>query len=134
MADFITVLDDHIILKAQHSDDVLVVIPEGDIFGFRYNDLQTEYNRVYPLFDQLNLKNLILDLGQIDFIDSSLIGICISLSKKSRLCGGKSYLCNLSERVREILRSQQLIENDRFEELWKQTTTREEALAAIASV
>lgn len=126
-----SVLEFHQVLKTEQGEHTIVVSPQGEAFGFRYTDIQTEYNRIYQLFEQPEIKNLVVDFSQIEFIDSTFIGVCLSLAKKAKLCKGQSRLCGINENVRELLKKSQLIENDRFDFLWSECPTREDALAEL---
>ena len=125
------VLEFHQVLKVEQGEETILVTPQGEAFGYRYNDIQTEYNRIYQLFEQPSIKNLIVDFQQVEFIDSTFIGVCISLAKKAKLSKGQSRLCGINDTVRELLKKSQLIENDRFDFLWSACPTREDAIAEL---
>ena len=52
-----SVLEFHQVLKTEQGEHTIVVSPQGEAFGFRYTDIQTEYNRIYQLFEQPEIKN-----------------------------------------------------------------------------
>ena len=52
--------------------------------------------------------NILLNLAQVDFIDSSGLGTLISTLKEVRRANGKIALCNLSPYVQEIFEITQL--------------------------
>ncbi len=52
---------------------------------------------------QLNQKkNVILDLGDVPFMDALALGILVSFSKEIRECGGDVKLVNLNDDVRNV--------------------------------
>lgn len=48
-------------------------------------------------------KVILVDLSEITFMDSSGLGILVSMHTRIRLAGGKLYLCSLSEQCKGIL-------------------------------
>jgi anti-anti-sigma factor len=132
MAEFTPILNFHKVLGAERGGNMLVVSPKGSTFGFRADDLQTEYNRIHHLFDQTDLDYLIIDCSLTDYVDSALVGVFIGLSKKVTIAGGRTILCGLTERVEGILRNMQLLERPAFEHLWSHELTRDDAVASLA--
>ena len=55
-----------------------------------------------------NFINLILDLSDVDFINSSGLGTLVSILKNVRIVNGKMVLCNLAQYVQEIFEITQL--------------------------
>ena len=51
-----------------------------------------------------NVKNIIIDLQGLNFMDSSGIGLLMGRYKIASQNGGKLYIKNVSERVEKILR------------------------------
>lgn len=52
--------------------------------------------------------NLVVDLGGVDFINSSGLGTLVSILKDVRMVKGKMVLCNLGRYVNEIFEITQL--------------------------
>ncbi len=48
-------------------------------------------------------KAVLIDLSQVNFMDSSGLGLLVSMHTRLRLAGGKLYLCSLSEQCKGIL-------------------------------
>jgi anti-sigma B factor antagonist len=66
--------------------------PDAEVFR---NDLQ-------KLIDQ-DKKNVIIDLGKVNFMNSSGIGILIGGFKTMRASGGDIKLCNADKRLTSLL-------------------------------
>ena len=49
-----------------------------------------------------NYLHFILDMEQVEFMDSSGLGSCIALNRESAGKGGKIVCCNLKDNVRKI--------------------------------
>lgn len=49
---------------------------------------------------QAKTKTILIDCQDLAFIDSSGLGILVSLHAKLKLAGGKLYLCSLNEQAR----------------------------------
>lgn len=58
-------------------------------------------NELKPVLNQAHVK-LILDMQDIDFIDSSGIGCIISLVKAAKSNGSAFILCNLNKEVSDV--------------------------------
>lgn len=54
------------------------------------------------LIETNQIRNLILDFSNTEFMDSSGIGVIIGRSKKISYFGGEIYAVNLSERMKKI--------------------------------
>ena len=81
------------------SNETLVVLP-GDLTELVRGDEQCLVQRVAPL---LREKSIALDLHKIDRIDAAGIAALISLYSTARNAGHKFTVCNVPERVAEIL-------------------------------
>ena len=55
------------------------------------------------IFREKPIKNLVFDLGNLDFMDSSGIGIIIGRYKKIQCFGGKVFCIHVSTQIRKIL-------------------------------
>jgi anti-anti-sigma factor len=80
-------------------NETLVVQP-GEMTELVRGDEQSLIRRVAPM---LREKNIALDLHQIDRIDAAGVAALISLYSTARNSGHKFSVCNVSERVAEIL-------------------------------
>ncbi len=70
-------------------------IVEGDESGV----LQRHLNDLLPFG-----SNILLDLGNVEFIDSSGLGLLVRFLTRSRAVDGDLQLCGISRRVREVLK------------------------------
>lgn len=48
-------------------------------------------------------KRIVLDLGNVDYIDSAGLGILVSSAASTRRAGGELKLVNLTKRVRDLM-------------------------------
>lgn len=108
-------------------EDTLIILPLIDGGWFRYAKLHTESNALRHRLRSPELKNLVFDLGQLNYFGSELIGVLVSLARDVTNAGGKAALCNASEKMQEVLRHMSL------HKLWPYYATRDEALKAIHS-
>ena len=51
------------IFKLERDDEVLIVIPQGDASGFRYQDVHHESNMTLEVLDDPTLRHVIVDIG-----------------------------------------------------------------------
>jgi len=115
----------HKVFKIERDGSTLILIPQDNQSGFRRADLQTESNSVRRIVDEAGTVDLVVDLGQLDFFGSELIGAIIRIARHVCDCGGRAAMCNASEKMRDVLETMNL------SKLWPYFATREEALKSF---
>ncbi len=115
------------VFKIERDGPTLVVIPVVDGCGFRYQQLHLEANSLQRKFDTRLFANLAVDLSQLNYFGSELIGVLIRLARSVSNNGGRAAFCGASTRMLEVL------EGMRLTKLWPMFNTREEALAHLRS-
>ena len=113
------------VFKLERDGDVLVVIPQGDAIGFRYQEVHQESNGTLQVLDDPTLLNLVVDFGCEQVLGSVMISVVIKLCRKVGSKGGKACLCNASDDMQEVLRTMNL------HRLWPYHQSREDAIAAV---
>ena len=61
---------------------VLVVTPQGDSTGFRYNDIHSETNAVITAIDRQNAEHLVVNFASVEIVGSIMISAIIKLARK----------------------------------------------------
>lgn len=79
----------------------LLVTFEGELDHHTAKEARESIDKA---FDSNNVKNIIIDLHQLNFMDSSGIGLLMGRYKIASQNGGKLYIKNVSERVEKILK------------------------------
>ncbi|WP_417384773.1 STAS domain-containing protein [Gimesia sp.] len=115
------------IFEVEVSAPNLVVIPQGSTLQFLYSNVQIESNKVLRLFDAPEIKNVIIDLSKVDYLDSIIIGSIIRLLQRARQTGGQAVFCNACENMQNILKC------IKVGSLWPLYGTREDAVTAISA-
>ena len=115
------------VFKIERLQDILVVLPQGPTLEFSYNDVHVESNALVRIVDEPGLSNLIVDLCDVNYLDSVIISSMLRLLTRIKQNGGKSVFCQASSEMQEIL---QCI---RLGKLWPHFDTREEALQSLES-
>ena len=102
-------------------DDVVVVDVEGQLIVGNRQELKQK------VLDELERgeRKFLIDFSQTGYIDSSGLGVLVSLSKKIREQGGDLRLAGLNEDL------QTLFELTKLDTLFAITRTAQEALAAF---
>jgi anti-sigma B factor antagonist len=101
--------------------DVLVVVPQGDYLdASNTNDFR---NDMGPLIDKHS--RVLMDLGRLQFIDSSGCGAFIHLLRRLKSKGGDMKLCNINKPIRALF---ELVRMHRVFDIYN---TSEEALRAF---
>jgi len=111
----------------QREADTLVIVPQGNTHDFRYDKLHHEYNELHRVLGGPDIKNMVVDLGDVQFLGSIMIGVIIRLSKTVGNNDGRIVICNASDQMTEILKVQNLLE------LWPQFPSRESALGSLTA-
>ncbi len=93
------------VLTDFEDNDVAIVRLEGDLVVSDIDKLRRE---IHEIIDK-NVYKILIDMSEIDFIDSSGIGLLVEILKTiSKYEGGQLKLVNLNRQVREILKQIQL--------------------------
>jgi len=106
--------------------ETLVIVPQGATMNFQYTDVHLESNALYRVLDEPEMKNVLIDLGAVEYIDSIIISSLLRVLTKSRQGGGTGVFCCASDDVAGVLKCIQI------GKLWPLYETREEALEAVA--
>ena len=87
------------------NDDIAIIRLNGDLVVSEIEKLRKEIRDVIGR----EIYKIILDMSEIDFIDSSGIGLLVEILKTlSKYEGGQLRLINLNRQVKEILKQVQL--------------------------
>jgi anti-sigma B factor antagonist len=107
--------------NVRRQGDVCVVSVEGQLIVGNRQELK---QKILEELDR-GAKKFLVDFTDTGYIDSSGLGVLVSLSKKIREQGGDLRLCGLNEDL------QTLFELTKLDTLFAITKTSEEALAAF---
>jgi len=107
--------------------NVLIVSPQGDSHGFRFETVHYEYNLIHRMLADPDVVNLLIDLESVEFMGSIMINVLIRLTRVVTDRNDQVAMCSCSEQMKEILDSQNLFR------LWPYFETRSEALASFES-
>ena len=104
--------------QVSKNDDVTLIEVEGQLIVGNRQDLK---NQVMEQLEGGDLK-FVIDFANTGYIDSSGLGVLVSLSKKIREQGGELRLSSLNDDLRT------LFELTKLDTLFKITNNKEEAL------
>jgi len=93
-------------LETKKSGDTVTVLCYGRVVNDTTLILQ---NEVRQLINQPEFKKVIIDLSDVNYMDSSGIGALVGLFVTSKRAGKKLQLINLKDRIRELLRVANLL-------------------------
>ena len=117
--------DPQTVFKVERLDSVLVVLPQGAALNFQYNQVHLESNALFRVVEEPAMKNAIVDLAAVDYVDSVIISSILRVCTKTKQKGGKAVFCNATESMASVLKC------IKIGKLWPLYTTREEALQAL---
>ena len=115
------------LFDVQQTGETIVVSPQGQGSGFRYQDLHVESNVVRNHLLKTPKCNLIIDLGSMDYCGSEFIGSLVSMLRETRNRGGSALFCAANPHIHKVLDNMSLFK------LWPYHATRDEALQAAAA-
>jgi anti-anti-sigma factor len=117
-------------VQSQVKDDVLVIRCKGRIsFGQEVEALEAEVHKHTKISgtDILIVKQVVIQMAETDYVDSSGLGALIRLLGVLRAAGGGLKLCELSPAVAKVIKLTNL------EILFHPYTTEAHAIAAFSS-
>ncbi len=103
----------------------LVVIPQVEGSGFRYQQLHIEANSLQRKFEMKQFSHLVVDLGSLNYFGSELIGVLIRLARTVTNGSGHAAMCGPSPKMLEVL------DGMRLRKLWPIFASRDEALKHV---
>jgi len=118
-------LDHNKIFKCERLGDVVVVIPQGDLLAFRYQDVHLETNAVLRSLDEADVLHLVVDLSAVPLLGSVMIGSLLRFARKVTERNGKAVFCAASPQMQEVLDAMNL------RDVWPYFDTRQEALQRV---
>jgi anti-anti-sigma regulatory factor len=113
------------VFRLERDGNVLIVIPQGDASGFRYNDVHQESNVTLQVLDDPALQHVVIDFTSEQILGSIIISVVIKVCRKAGGKGGKAAFCNASDDMLEVLTTINLTK------LWAHYPNRSEAIAAV---
>ncbi|MDR3393844.1 MAG: STAS domain-containing protein [Parasulfuritortus sp.] len=73
---------------------------EGRFDFHSHRDFRTAYEVVLP---KAEIREIVLDFRQVDYLDSSALGMLLLLREKAEAVGKKVKLANLSGSVKQVM-------------------------------
>jgi anti-anti-sigma factor len=113
------------IFTAETDGKTLVVAPLGSVSSLAGENVKPELDDLLGKLQRAELKNVVVDLKDVSYIGTIMLGAMHTIWKQVRASGGKMALCNVSVVGREILRI------SGFDTLWPICDSRDEALDIV---
>ncbi|MCX6833115.1 MAG: STAS domain-containing protein [candidate division Zixibacteria bacterium] len=93
-------------LNSREQNGVIVLEPKGKIMGGPDATILKEAIRDHV---NQNAKNVVIDLKEVDWMNSTGLGIMISCLKTVREAGGEMKLSNVTDKIKSLLTITKLI-------------------------
>ncbi len=87
-------------LASEYSDGRLTVYLQGEL---DHHSAKTAVSGIAELIDRLLPRDLVLDLAQLSFMDSSGIAVIVRSYRKMRNAGGRMYIENVQQQPLRVL-------------------------------
>lgn len=113
------------IFEVEQVEQNLIVVPQGSTLQFQYSNVQIESNKVLRMLDAPEVRNVIIDLTYVEYLDSIIIGAIIRLLQRAKQSGGQAVFCNACENMQNILKC------IKIGTLWPLYDSREAAITAL---
>lgn len=107
--------------------DTLIVNPQGPALDFQYGEVHAASNDLFCRVNDPSIRNLIIDLSDVDYVDSIIIGAMIRILQKTKMGGGRAVFCCASENMLSVLKS------IKIGTLWPCFDDREQAMGGSGS-
>jgi anti-anti-sigma regulatory factor len=98
-------LTNHKIFVVEQIDQTIVVTPQGDASGFRYNDVHSETNALLDYIQRGRAIHVIVDFSQVEIIGSIMISSLMKIARKVGDRGGQACFCQATGPMREVMQS-----------------------------
>lgn len=115
------------VFKVDRVDDIFVVLPQGPALHFNHHDVHLESNSLYRAVDAPKIRHVIVDLSEVDYVDSVIISSILRCLTKTKQKRGKAVFCCASENMRELLKC------IKFGKMWPDFPTRADAIEFLKS-
>jgi anti-sigma B factor antagonist len=79
--------------------DVAVVTPEGQFWGGKETD---ELNEKFKALIAEGNKKLVIDLGKVPYLNSTALGILVSVHSNYAKREGRVLLCNVEKKIQNV--------------------------------
>lgn len=96
------------VFRVESEGETLIVCPTGDTIGFQESDVAQAVEQLHEKFSAPGTVNLVVDLGQVTYLGSIMIGSIIALCKRAVDGGGQAVLCNASNGMFDALQIMKL--------------------------
>jgi anti-anti-sigma factor len=116
------------IFTVEKSGSTLIITPQGEGSAFRYQDLHLEANTIRGEMMKPENRNLVVDLGGMDYFGSEFIGALVSMLRETRVRGGKACFCSAKPQMLQVLQNMSLFK------LWPHYESREAALSELSKL
>ncbi len=95
-------------MKLSHREegDITIIAPKGKIMGGP--ESTALHDLLHQLIDQ-DKKSVVVDLGQVDWMNSTGLGLLISGLTTLRKSGGELKLANVTEKIQSLLTITKLV-------------------------
>ena len=93
---------------------VVTQIRDVTVVNFRDSSIldtvavETIGRELYPLVDERAARKLILDFSSVRFLSSQMLGVLISLQKKSAAIKGEVVICGLRKELQKVFKIMKL--------------------------
>jgi pSer/pThr/pTyr-binding forkhead associated (FHA) protein/anti-anti-sigma regulatory factor len=112
----------HQVFPVEEAGDTLVVVPQGDIRDFFYQDIHLESNRVVHILQQYQFANVVVDYSQVKIVGSIVLDAVAAFCRAAR---GGAAQCAADPEMLSILQTMN------FTSIWPHYPTRDEAVQAV---
>ena len=87
-------------IKLRYHKNILIITPRGEM---DHHNIEKYRNETDKSFERRNIKNIIFDMSETDFIDSSGIGYILGRYKQTLFVGGKTAVAGSNDAVKKIM-------------------------------
>lgn len=86
----------------------MVVTTTTDLESLRYGDIHADTNRVLAALRQSRPADVVIDLGAVEFMNSSQIRVFVKIAREAGVFGANVCFCGGSQTVKDVFESMNL--------------------------
>lgn len=91
-------MSSELVIREEYEDDAVKVFLSGEVDIYNSQELK---EKLYSIIEE-NKKDLKLDCTELNYIDSTGLGIFVGALKKVKQYDKKIYICRLKENIKKL--------------------------------
>jgi anti-anti-sigma factor len=96
------------VFSLQDVEGRIVVTTTTELESLRYGEIHADTNRVLAILRQSRPAGVVIDLGDVEFMNSAQIGVFVKIAREASSFGANVCFCGGSQTVKDVFQSMNL--------------------------